>query len=918
MTKKINCLWSKKKQDDAGLYWLPLMQHLIDTMAVMDFLWDEWLGDGQKDLIIRSMNDRQREKAKEAALFLAAVHDIGKATPAFQLMKSYGHSNDVDFELREKIESVFPGISNIELPSREKTHHSIAGEFLLSKYGVNDSLSVIVGAHHGKPIDSSIELDNQNYYKSNYYEKESENDIAHQQWCKLQSRILQWALKESGFINVEDLPSFNQIGQVILSGLLIMADWIASNETYFPLISIDEDTIVDQESRNEYAYEMWKSENSSNLWKPHDLLDISSIYKKRFNFNPREIQLKLSEVINTCNEPGIFIVEAPMGVGKTEAALIAAEYLAEKTGRNGIFFGLPTQATSNGIFPRIKHWLENVKDDEQNTLSLRLVHGKAYLNDEFRSLASEVYDEEDKGNIVVNEWFSGRKTTVLDDFVVGTVDQFLLTALKQKHLVLRHLGFSKKVVIIDEVHAYDAYMSQYLYEAIRWMGAYHVPVIIMSATLPQDKRIDLIKNYLGGLGTDIKVLKHLKDNLNTEAYPLITYTDGAVATCLDNFQKVENKTVKIKKIEEDELIATVYECYQEGGVIGIIVNTVKKSQMLARELITELGDDAVELLHSGFIATERVEKEQELIREIGKNGKRPAQRIIIGTQVIEQSLDIDFDVLFTDLAPIDLLIQRIGRLHRHNIRRPKKWQNPEVFVIGTNENLDFDEGSTHVYGDYLLAKTQAYLPNEIHIPNDISHLVQVVYSTEDPRYNNENKIKYESFKEQHQNFINNQKKKALNYRIGNPILKDRLYKKSSLIGWLHNSSATENEEKAYAQVRDSDETIEIIALKQYENGYRIFSKQEEISCDLLEDGRIAKEIAKQTLILPRALTQPYNITKTIEELEKYNLKKLACWQESSWLKGALGIIFDEKNQFILNGFKLTYNEKYGIQCERVK
>ena len=176
MTKKINCLWSKKKQDDAGLYWLPLMQHLIDTMAVMDFLWDEWLGDGQKDLIIRSMTNRQREKAKQVALFLAAVHDIGKATPAFQLMKSYGHSNDVDFELREKIESVFPGISNIELPSREKTHHSIAGEFLLSKYGVNNSLSVIVGAHHGKPIDSSIELDNQNYYKSNYYEKESETD----------------------------------------------------------------------------------------------------------------------------------------------------------------------------------------------------------------------------------------------------------------------------------------------------------------------------------------------------------------------------------------------------------------------------------------------------------------------------------------------------------------------------------------------------------------------------------------------------------------------------------------------------------------------------------------------------------------------------------------------------------------------
>ena len=176
-------------------------------------------------------------------------------------------------------------------------------------------------------------------------------------------------------------------------------------------------------------------------------------------------------------------LEATTGIGKTEAALVAAEELAYKTGRSGLFFGLPTQATSNGIFPRIVDWMNKLEkldmlqndntdkcDDlyecemEEHNKSIRLCHGKAYLNEVFRSLASSInVDESENGisesEIIVNQWFSGRKTAVLDDFVVGTVDQLLMMSLKQKHLALRHLGLSKKVVIIDEVHAYDASVS---------------------------------------------------------------------------------------------------------------------------------------------------------------------------------------------------------------------------------------------------------------------------------------------------------------------------------------------------------------------------------------------------------------------------------------------------------------------------
>src|SRR5699024_786567 len=191
------------------------------------------------------------------------------------------------------------------------------------------------------------------------------------------------------------------------------------------------------------------------------------LYEKRFGFKePHNIQKTFTDIIEQSAGSEIFILEAPMGIGKTEAALIGVEQLAKKTGRNGLFFGLPTQATSNGIYPRIYSWLNKISKEFDENLPIRLAHGKAALNDDFSSLARNInIDEKRKDSIFVNEWFSGRKTTALDDFVVGTVDQFLLLALKQKHLALRHLGFSKKVIIIDEVHSYDSYMSQYLLEA---------------------------------------------------------------------------------------------------------------------------------------------------------------------------------------------------------------------------------------------------------------------------------------------------------------------------------------------------------------------------------------------------------------------------------------------------------------------
>ncbi len=912
--------WAKKTEENGRLLWLPLTQHLEDTKNIAGLLWEHWLSEGQKVLIENSINAKANieNQGKRLSQFLGAVHDIGKATPAFQTQKGYANSVDLDIQLLEKLERAgFSGISSLQLASPKKSHHSIAGQYLLSHYGVEEDIATIIGGHHGRPVDDLDGLNSQKSYPSNYYQDEKKDSLVYQKWKSTQEAFLNWALTETGFNSVSQLPKIKQPAQVILSGLLIMSDWIASNEHFFPLLSLDETDVKSKSQRIETGFKKWKK---SNLWQPETFVDLVTLYQERFGFSPRNFQLILSQTIEKTTNPGIVILEAPMGLGKTEAALAVSEQLSSKKGCSGLFFGLPTQATSNGIFKRIEQWTENIKGNNSDHFSIQLVHGKAALNTDFIELPKGNtinMDDSENGSIFVNEWFSGRKTSALDDFVVGTVDQFLMVALKQKHLALRHLGFSKKVVVIDEVHAYDAYMSQYLLEAIRWMGAYGVPVVILSATLPAQQREKLIRSYMAGMGVKWRDIENT-DQIKIDAYPLITYNDGPNIHQVKTFEKQEQKNIYIHRLPEERLFDIVKEAIDNGGVVGIIVNMVRKSQELARNFSDIFGDDMVDLLHSNFIATERIRKEKDLLQEIGKKAMRPPKKIIIGTQVIEQSLDIDFDVLISDLAPMDLLIQRIGRLHRHKIKRPQKHEVARFYVLGTFEEFDFDEGTRLVYGDYLLARTQYFLPDKIRLPDDISPLVQKVYNSDltitfpKPEFHK----KYLDAKIEHDDKIKNKETKAKSYRIANPVLKKSRVRTNSLIGWLKNLHPNDSEEKAYAQVRDIEDTVEVIALKKISDGYGLFIENKDISQNIT-DPIIAKKVAQNTLRLPMSLSKAYNIDQTINELERYNNSHLSQWRNSSWLKGSLGIIFDKNNEFILNGFKLLYDEKYGVTIERL-
>ncbi|MBD3949618.1 CRISPR-associated helicase Cas3' [Tuanshanicoccus lijuaniae] len=908
--------WAKKREENGLYQWLSLGQHLEDTRKVAIYLWHNWLSGGQKLLVIESLEIPDEDTALNLVQFIAAVHDIGKALPNFQTKVGFNTSSDLDQLLIEKVMALgFDHLSSERFICSSHTPHALAGQVILQQAGVNEQIASIIGGHHGKPIDDDFQIESQYAYKKNYYQTENKNSPVYLLWQQEQRKILERALEVSGFSSPEDVPTISQPSQVILSGLLIMADWIASNDEFFPLLNVDEDIEkINQEERISTGITKWGQVQSITF---RDQSDIDYLYMDRFSFSPRSFQDKFSKVIDSTENAGIFILEAPMGLGKTEAALIGAEQLAYKKGRGGIFFGLPTQATANGIFPRIKNWIERIHEEYGEKISVQLSHGKANLNEEYNQLlrSSLTYGNEDTG-VLVNQWFIGKKKKILDDIVVGTVDQFLLIGLKQKHLALRHLAFSKKVVIIDEVHAYDAYTSQYLNEALTWMGAYDVPIIMLSATLPAKRREEFVIAYLKGKDIKKSEIELPLEGLSINDYPLITYNEGNEIKQFKDFDKMKETEVKIAPFNESDLEELLKDLMTKEGVIGIVCNTVLKAQNIAKVCSAIFGDGQVELLHSSFIASERAKKELDLLNMIGKGAKRPKQKIIVGTQVIEQSLDIDFDVMISELAPMDLLIQRIGRLHRHNIDRPKAFKLPILYVMGMSESFEFDEGSKSIYGDYLLLMTQYYLPATMKLPTDISDLVQKVYSDEHSYLEKDIEQSVNRFKASYDEKIKSKTERAKSYKLSDPVYQGGVRYKTSLIGWLKHMSSADTEEHGYAQVRDSQETIEVIAVRKMKGGYGLFGQDRLIS-DKVTDPQMAQELLKNSLRLPGVLTRfEKNINQIIQDLEVFNKKYLSDWQEQVWLKGSLGIIFDENNNFELNNCILHYDEKFGLSYER--
>ncbi len=909
-------LWGKKGTP-GEMSWLPLYVHLADAAGIISILWDNWLPDQARHLVEPSLGGNH--EAKKLLLFLAAAHDLGKASPIFQSTQRRFPAGELDVQLMENLHRAGLPCGNAgDFSNRSVTPHALISEQLLLDSGCDAVIAAMVGAHHGRPATSDL-LDRTGMasYAANYHQG-SQGKAA---WQAVQGELLAYALRLSGYSVVGEIPRPDFPAQLLISGLLIMADWIASNEDLFPYFAWDEP--IQSQDKPARAQAAWDRLGLPKGWMHSGLMPGTIGYSNRFGIkSPYPIQLLASDIAMRVDRPGVFIIEAPMGCGKTEAALLCAEIFAGKTEAAGLFFALPTQATSNAMFPRLLAWTKAL--EREGCFSIRLAHGKAQFNEDYVNLlAGSRHIGESREDAVVHQWFEGSKKSLLADFVVGTIDQFLMAALRQKHVMLRHLGLAGKVVVLDECHAYDAYMNHYLDRALAWMGAYGVPVIILSATLPARRRADMVCAYMGR-----PVQKpHNKARFGQVAapeaappawadnrdYPLITWTDGGVVHQQTVANVGPSRQVRITHIQDSDLPGQLRQLLANGGYAGVMVNTVRRAQQLAATLKEAFGAEGVTLIHARFIAPDRAKKEAALLGMLGKpleGEARSGMHIVIGTQVIEQSLDLDFDVLVSDLCPMDLLLQRMGRLHRHVRARPAGLEQAQCLLLGAGQE-ELEPGAKAVYHTYPLLRTLAFLPEDsLRLPEDISRLVQDVYDTcvqlPDPP------PAYEAARAEWEQHIKRQEGRSGTYLIKRPFASHQL------TDWM---DAPPGDTRGEASVRDSADSLEVLVIREAGEGkfsllYDESSTQEALlSATRVPDARLARLVARQSLRLPPALCREYLIDQTIHALEESN-QRIACWQQSPWLKGLLFLILDASLQTDLCGYHLAYSPDMGLICDK--
>ena len=896
LTGLVKKLAAKTNLEDNS-QWLPLWMHLRDTAEIMKRLLQNWV-----PISVRKTIGMEEEQAINTACFLGAVHDIGKATAVFQ-KNIFMHLPQV----HERFTAVVDMPSTFAYP--EHTPHARASEAILLELGCPGGLASIAGAHHGKPQQDHYEdyIDEQlEDYPENYWGK-GQKAV----WTEMWQALFESALHQANTAKKEELPILTIPQEVLLTGLLIMADWIASNTHYFPLISVDE--VGDEAIYPARVDNAWRKISLTFPWESWYQSMDAPIFQERFGFFPNEVQQAVLSIANGTQHPGLFLIEAQMGIGKTEAALATAEVCAAKFGMGGLYFGLPTQATANGIFERLTLWASS--QSEEMTHSIRLAHGMAELNESYQELlsGSAVVEEDDLENgVVVHRWFQGNKQALLADFVIGTVDQLLMAGLKQKHLMLRHLGLAGKVVVIDEVHAYDAYMNCYLDRVMEWLGKYGVPVILLSATLPEYRRKELLQSYLGG--------KKPADFSNCQGYPLITWTDGSQVLQKAVSLSAQQNTVELRYEKESALPNLLAAALEQGGCAGVIVNTVKKAQSVAKLLRAELVDCEVILFHAQFLMPDRVEKETILRKRLGKSSTAQQRNklIVVGTQVLEQSLDIDFDFLVTELCPMDLLLQRIGREHRHQGRmRPPCLQNA-VCTILLPEGEEFDAGSKAVYGEWLLWRTKELLPERIVLPNDIPGLVQRTYGWEEHDILMETE---HSAQMKHAYRLQQaiKKQRADAYVIPKPPMHSSVSNPEVLDNWIKEEGAR-SDAAARAAVRDGDPCLEVLIMVQHKDGSVHFLPWQEDGESIPTDRPPSREeslkIARQRIRLPGYFSKRWNIDQVIRELEEQNRTQLSQWQLAPLLKGELVLLLDDTHSTCLAGCVLYYDQENGLIYEK--
>ncbi len=911
--------WGKTDQDGSSFH--PALFHMLDVGHVAGVLLGEEAPPRMRQALARAFGSRGEELQTWLPL-VVALHDIGKISAPFQ-------GQDTNRRTQIQRNRLLNEDLNFGMIPRDERHpHSTIGAVYLSRHlpQIDPPLPKLfarvmtdaINGHHGIFADRGA-LNKTQYYMEHIEPPEWTN-YRHNAYHVLASQLAPtWS---KGLALPEQVNC--RAATLMLTGFIILCDWIGSDERQFHIT--DPATSLEEYVQLSRARAHHAVQHAGFLMprKPVEYGGFAALFPTR---PPRPMQSAVDDLpVGEQGQPALYIVEGPTGEGKTELALALARRLAAiGCASDELYFGLPTMATSNQMFGRVHNYVGRVYGVGHG---VKLIHGQAYLIEDDLRLSllgdTDAADPQGASAPAALQWFAPKKKALLWPFGVGTVDQVELTTLNTRHYMLRLFGLAGKVVIIDEVHAYDVYMSTILQSALRWLATLGTSVILLSATLPAERHKMLAKSFCEGLS--LAVEPSTDEPPQALPYPaLAAYTEqGAVVLSPPASQP--DRKLQIQFIPDsgaDAVARRLLELVRAGGAVCYISNTVRHAQETYSALKSFCPSDVrLMLAHSRFPAEERANLEAEIGRLFGPESTRGREDrfIVIGTQVLEQSLDVDFDVMISDMAPVDLLLQRAGRMHRHerpaNLRPPGH-QSPRLLVrLPVSEEdgkPDFSDWNS-IYDEYVQWRSWLTLLGRgaggeevvtITLPADYRPLIESAYSTESTPTSPDTPFfdliseAYKEYKREESKQEGEAKTRLIPYP--DPI--------SSIIQGT-NTMFKEDEDGGsqgwgFARTRLGDERITIIPLYKVGDQYAVDPEgQEVVGADL------PKNCDLQLRLLQRSI--PFSGKTLVPKLLKTMETAPSWFRDAPRMKNTALLGLDGTGSALVEGTKVTLDPQLGL------
>ncbi len=460
------------------------------------------------------------------------------------------------------------------------------------------------------------------------------------------------------------LPSMPEFQHHFL-GLCNLADWIGSNELWFPYVDELRDDYVD--TARECAARAISAIGLDIATQRQSVAqagvpDLEGLFPHIAEANAIQAAAYAAPL-----DERLVIIESETGSGKTEAALWRFARLYEAALVDGLYFALPTRAAAKQIFDRVNRFVANMFPADARPDPVLAVPGYLRSGDAHGQRLQDYQVWWDDNAADGRRWAAeSPKRFLTAQIAVGTVDQAMLGSLKVKNAHMRAAGLARNLLVVDEVHASDAYMSEVLAAVLDAHLESGGHALLMSATLGSTARRRWLRR-------DAADAPRLADAIGAP-YPAVSTSSQMI----DPGENDRRKDVSIRSEPEMRDFAAVaaraLEAARSGAKVLVVRNTVDYAIRTQEALHERAGPEDVGLLfsvhdiptlhHGRFAAVDRGMLDTEIERRLGR-GRPDGGLAVVGTQTLEQSLDIDADLLITDLCPADVLLQRIGRLHRH-------------------------------------------------------------------------------------------------------------------------------------------------------------------------------------------------------------------------------------------------------------